>query len=123
MSFTNLPPVPIEDSAASTKLFFDVYGREPLQFNVNDAEAAIGFFTSRGFDSDAAITTASTLLTQAKLDEVPIFKLLDTLKGLTAVELNFLIAEILNNNRGATSTLGFRIQSVAKTNQVRNISA
>jgi hypothetical protein len=123
MSFTNLPSVPIEDSAASTKLFFDVYGREPLQFNVNDAEAAIGFFTSRGFDSDAAVITASTLLTQAKLDEVPIFKLLDTLKGLNAVELNFLIAEILNNNRGATSTLGFRIQSVAKTNQVRNIAA
>ena len=123
MSFTNLPAVPIEDSAASTRLFFDVYGREPLQFNVNDAEAAIGFFTSRGFDSDAAIITASTLLTQAKLDEISIFKLLDTLKGFSPVELNFLIAEILNNNRGATSTLGFRLQSSAKDNQVRNISA
>ena len=123
MSFTNLPPVPIEDSAASTRLFFDVYGREPLQFNVNDAEAAIGFFTSRGFDSDAAIITASTLLTQAKLDEVPIFKLLDTLGGFSSVELNFLIAEILNNNRGATSTLGFRSQTGVKANQIRNISA
>ena len=123
MSFTNLPSVIIEDSAASTKLFFDTYGREPLQFNVNDAEAAIGFFTSRGFDSDAAIITASTLLKQAKLDEVPIFQLLDTLKGLTAIELNFLIAQILNNNRGATSTLGFRSQITANANQIRNISA
>jgi hypothetical protein len=123
MSFTNLPAVPIEDSAASTKLFFDVYGREPLQFNVNDAEAAIGFFTNRGFDSDAAIITSSTLLKQAKLDEVPIFQLLDTLKGLTAIELNFLIAEILNNNRGATSTLGFRSQPDVKSNQIRNIAA
>jgi hypothetical protein len=123
MSFTNLPSVPIEDSAASTKLFFDTYGREPLQFNVNDAEAAIAFFTGRGFDSDAAIITASTLLTQAKLDEVPIFQLLDTLKGLTAIELNFLIAQILNNNRGATSTLGFRSQTSINANQIRNISA
>jgi hypothetical protein len=123
MSFTNLPAVPIEDSAASTRLFFDVYGREPLQFNINDAEAAIGFFTSRGFDSDAAIITASTLLKQAKLDEVPVFKLLETLKGFNRVELNFLIAEILNNNRGATSTLGFRSQIAVNANQVRNIAA
>jgi hypothetical protein len=123
MSFTNLPSVIIEDSAASTKLFFDVYGREPLQFNTNDAEAAIGFFTSRGFDSDAAIITSSTLLKQAKLDEVPIFQLLDTLKGLTSIELNFLIAQILNNNRGATSTLGFRSQPNVKSNQIRNIAA
>jgi hypothetical protein len=123
MSFTNLPSVPIEDSAASTKLFFDLYGREPLQYNVNDAEAAIAFFTNRGFDTDAAIITASTLLKQAKLDDVPIFKLLDTLKGLSSLELNFLIAEILNNNRGSTSTLGFRVQTIAKTNQIRNISA
>ena len=123
MSFTNLPSVIIEDSAASTKLFFDVYGREPLQFNTNDAEAALGFFTSRGFDSDAAIITSSTLLKQAKLDEVPIFQLLDTLKGLTSIELNFLIAQILNNNRGATSTLGFRSQPNVKSNQIRNIAA
>jgi hypothetical protein len=123
MAFTNLPSVTIEDSAASTKLFFDLYGREPLQFNVNDAEATIGFFTNRGFDADAAIITASTLLKQAKLDNVPIFQLLDTLSGLTGVELNFLIAEILNNNRPSTSTLGFRNQTLVKTNQIRNIAA
>ena len=123
MSFTNLPSVTIEDSAANTKLFFDIYGREPLQYNVNDAEAAIGFFTNRGFDSDAAIITASTLLKQAKLDNVPIFQLLDTLSGLSGVELNFLIAEILNNNRPSTSTLGFRNQTLVKTNQIRNIAA
>jgi hypothetical protein len=123
MASTNLPSVAIEDSAAGTKLFFDQYGREPLQFNVNDAEATIGFFTNRGFDTDAAIITASTLLKQAKLDNVPIFQLLDTLSGLTGVELNFLIAEILNNNRPSTSTLGFRNQTLVKTNQIRNIAA
>jgi hypothetical protein len=120
---TNLPSVTIEDNAASTKLFFDIYGREPLQYNVNDSEAAIGFFTNRGFDADAAIITASTLLKQAKLDNVPIFELLDTLSTLTGIELNFLIAEILNNNRGPTSSIGFRAQNIAKTNQIRNIAA
>jgi hypothetical protein len=120
---TNLPPQTLNDSAAATKLFFDLYGREPLQFVANEAEAAIGFFTSRGFDLDAAVTTATTLMKQAKLDNVPIFVLLDTLKSFDNAELNFLIAEILNNNRGATSTLGFRVIPITKFNQVRNIAA
>jgi hypothetical protein len=120
---TNLPPQVITDSAANTKLFFDLYGREPLQFVANEVEAAIGFFTTRGFDLDAATMTATTLLKQAKLDNVPIFSLLDTLKNFTPVELNFLIAEILNNNRGPSSTLGFRVIPVTKFNQIRNIAA
>ena len=120
---TNLPPQVINDSAANTKLFFDLYGREPLQFVANEVDAVIGFFTSRGFDLDAAVMTATTLLKQAKLDNVPVFSLLDTLKNFTPVELNFLIAEILNNNRGPSSTLGFRVIPVTKFNQIRNIAA
>ena len=120
---TNLPPQVITDSAANTKLFFDLYGREPLQFVANEVEAAIGFFTTRGFDLDAATMTATTLLKQAKLDNVPVFVLLDTLKSFDLTELNFLIAEILNNNRGPSSNLGFRVIPVTKFNQVRNIAA
>ena len=120
---TNLPPQIINDSAANTKLFFDLYGREPLQFVANEVDAAIGFFTSRGFDLDAAVMTATTLMKQAKLDNVPTFVLLDSLKNFTPVELNFLIAEILNNNRGASSTLGFRVIPITKFNQIRNIAA
>jgi hypothetical protein len=120
---TNLPPQVINDSAANTKLFFDLYGREPLQFVANEVDAVIGFFTSRGFDLDAAVMTATTLLKQAKLDNVPVFSLLDTLKNFTPVELNFLIAEILNNNRGPSSTLGFRVIPITKFNQIRNIAA
>ena len=38
---TNLPaPVSSTDSGAKTKLFFDEYGQEPLEFNANDVEAA-----------------------------------------------------------------------------------
>ena len=120
---TNLPPQVITDSAANTKLFFDLYGREPLQFVANEVDAAIGFFTIRGFDLDAATMTATTLLKQAKLDNVPVFVLLDTLKSFDLTELNFLIAEILNNNRSPSSTLGFRVIPVTKFNQVRNIAA
>jgi hypothetical protein len=120
---TNLPTPPVEDSGAATKLFFDTYGKDPLQFNANEVDAAIGFFTSRGFDSDAASATAAVLLKQAKTDAVPVFKLLDTLKMLTGIQLSALVGEILNNNRSPISTLGFRLVSVEKENQTRNIFA
>ena len=119
----NLPTPPKEDSGAATKLFFDTYGQDPLEFNSNEVDAAIGFFTSRGFDSDAASGTASVLLKQAKIDSIPVFKLLDTLKTLTGIQLSALVGEILNNNRGPNSTLGFRVVGVEKQNQTRNIFA
>lgn len=120
---TNLPIQINEDSAASTKLFFDVYGQLPLEFTANEIEAAIAFFQEKGFDRDAAIVTAAALLKQAKLDETPVFKILDTLKKLNGVEISALVGEILNNNRRSTSTLGYRAVPVLKANQVRNIAA
>lgn len=119
---TNLPPVINVDSAAGTKLFFDSYGKTPLEFAANDVEAAIGFFQNKGFDRDAAIVTASALLKQAKLDTTPVFKIIDTLKQFTGIQLSALVGEILNNNRPSSSTLGFRVVSVNKENQTRNIA-
>lgn len=119
---TNLPPIVNQDSAAGTKLFFDSYGKIPLEFAANEVEAAIGFFQSKGFDRDAAIVTASALLKQAKLDATPVFKIIDTLKQFTGIQLSALVGEILNNNRPSSSTLGFRVVSVNKENQTRNIA-
>lgn len=120
---TNLPPQNIDDSAAATRLFFDVYGQIPLEFPANDVEASIAFFQAAGFDRDASIVTAATLLKQAKLDGTPVFAILDTIKKLSSLELSALVGEILNNNRPATSTLGFRVVEVSKANQTRNIAA
>lgn len=120
---TNLPSPNVQDSAQSTKLFFDAYGQEPLQFSAADVEAAIGFFQSRGFDRDAAEITSMVILKQAKLDGLPVFKLLDTLGSLDNLEISALVGEILNNNRPSSSTLGFRNVGVTKDPQVRNIAA
>lgn len=122
MATTNLPPRQINDSAAGTKLFFDSYGRDPLEFSANDVSATIGFFESKGFASDAALVVSTVLLKQAKLDGTPVFKILDTLKDFNGLQLSQLVGEILNNNRTATSTLGFRATQV-NPNQTRNISA
>jgi hypothetical protein len=122
MTTTNLPARSIEDSAAGTRLFFDSYGQDPLEFNANDVSATIGFFESKGFDNDAALVVSTVLLKQAKIDDAPIFQLLDTLKGFTSLQLSQLVGEVLNNNRTSTSTLGFRTENVSAT-QTRNISA
>ena len=115
-------PIPVkEDSAAGTKLFFDRYGQSPLEFSANEVTAAIAFFQSRGFENEAALITAQVLLKQAKLDRVPVFKIIDTLKTFNGVQISALVAEILNNNRNATSTLGYKTELIEKQNQTRNI--
>ena len=118
---TNLPIEQIEDSAAGTQLFFDSYGELGLEFSANDVNSATAFFQKRGFGDEAALIVASVILKQAKLDGIPVHRLLDQLGKATELNLSQLIGEILNNNRTPTSTLGFRTD--VKPNQSRNIAA
>ena len=120
---TNLPPVVREDSGADTKLFFDEYGKEPLEYLANEVEGAIGFFQGKGFDLDAAQITASVILKQAKLEGIPVFQLLDQLKGIDSLDLNALVAEIINNNRPSSSAIGFKMASSDDQFKTRNIAA
>ena len=120
---SNLPPGEYKDSAEATKLFFDTYGETPLEFSANDVEQAIGFFQKKGFDKDAAQITGAILLKQSKLENIVVSVLLDRLKNLDNNQLTALVIEILNNNRPASSSLGFRGERVEKKTQSRNISA
>jgi hypothetical protein len=118
---TNLPPKQIQDSAARTRLYFDVYGTTPLEYNAVDYDAAIGFFKGKGFEDSAAQVVATTLLKQAKLENISISKVLDDIAGLDTLKISALVGEVLNNNRPATSTLGYR-QPVEDTTKQRNVS-
>ena len=120
-TISNLPAAVSKDSALGTRLYFDKYGEAPLEFSATDVDTTVGFLRGRGFTDDAAIVTSVILLKQAKLDAMPVRDLLDTLKGLENLELSTLVGEVLNNNRAATSTLGFKLQSVVNPLQVRNI--
>lgn len=119
---TNLPSQIVNDSGASTILFFDSYGEALLEFSSVDVDATVGFFKSAGFDKDAAELTAMTILRQAKIEGEPVNVILDTIKGLGRNELSLLVAEVLNNERVATSFLGYRVPDV-KTDQTRQIAA
>jgi len=107
---TNLPPQEFNDSADGTRLFFDRYGVEPNQYRAVDIDAAVSFFESAGFDREAAVVSAITILQQAKREGSNVFTILDSLQKLDSVRLSQLVAEILNNNRVPTSALGYRAQ-------------
>jgi hypothetical protein len=120
MASTNLPAKQINDSAARSKLFFDSYGKIPLQFNATDVDATVAFFKAREFGDEACVTLASAILKQAKLENLNVFEILDKLKVLNQTDLSALVSEILNNNRTPTSTLGYR-QSVGEISKTRNV--
>jgi hypothetical protein len=119
---TNLPARELSDSAAATKLYFGTYNDAPLYFTATEVAVTINFFEKRGFDKDAAQVTSTALLKQAKVEGVPITQVLDQLKGYNDLEISGLVAQILNNNRTATSTLGYR-QNIEDVTKSRNIFA
>lgn len=121
MTRIELPPIEKQDSAAATKLFFDTYGIKPLEFSANSVQASVGFFKNKGFEDDAALATGLTILRQAKIDGVPVFEIIDSLKELNGIQLSAVVARILNRYRPNSSSLGFRSVQIVKINQTRNI--
>jgi hypothetical protein len=117
----NLPSKFITDSAKATKIFFERYGQRGKEFKADDITAAIGFFQSRGFETDVAISTALEVLKSAKQDNRSVFLLLDTLKEFNGVQLSVIVSKILNQNRLPISTLGFRSDAGITESITRNI--
>lgn len=93
----------------SKEKLFDRKNQKQISYNVEEVDAVIGYFLKRGFDQIAAVNTALIILEQARKDDVPVFELIDTLKGITDVTLNNVITQILNLNRSRASTLGYRV--------------
>jgi hypothetical protein len=111
----------VNDSSAAVKTFFDNYFLSQISFAASEIDAVVGFFTKRGFEIDAARSTAISILTQAKFENVKPFVVIDTLKGLTDVQLSRVVAEVLNNNRQATSALGYSLPFTQQNFEARNI--
>ena len=103
------------------RALFDKFFLHQITFPSNQIDAVLGFFLKRGFDDEAARSTGIVLLNQARLDNVNVFELIDTLKGLTDVQLAKVVTEVLNSYREQTSTLGYKVTSLAETYESRNI--
>ena len=100
---------PLANTKELTTKFFDNYYNKEISYNASEVDAVIGYFLKRGFDKVSAVNTASILLQQAEIDQLTVFKLLDTLKGINDVQLSNIVAQILNLNRSKVSTLGYRV--------------
>ena len=121
MADSNLPVDKNKDSGQGVRLFFNNYFNETITFPAGEIDAVVGFFKKRGFDDLASNSTAIILLQQAKIDDVEVFRLLDTLKGLTEIQLSSVVAEVLNYNRQKNSTLGYRQQDTSDSLEKRNV--
>jgi hypothetical protein len=119
---TNLPTPASTDTADEVRSFFDKYFTHQITFPSNQIDAVLGFFLKRGFDEQAAKSTAIVLLNQARIDSVPPMRLIDTLEGLSDVQLSQVVAEILNLYREKNSALGYRLIVNDETFESRNIA-
>jgi hypothetical protein len=117
----NLPLGQVLDSSVEVRQFFDKFYLNKVSFPVDQIDAVIGFFLQNGFDQESAKSTAIVLLNQAKIDNVNVFTLIDTLKTLNDVQLSQVVAEILNAYREKISQLGYRVAPLVDTYEVRNI--
>lgn len=122
MSNTNLPqPETDTDSGTEVKKFFNRYFTEPLTFPASQIDAVVGFFMKRGFSEQSAKSTGIVLMSQARLENVNIFQLLDTLKNLNSVQLSGVVTQVMNSSREKISILGYKILTVEETAESRNI--
>ena len=120
---TNLPlNSQPNDSAGKTKKFFNNYYSQSIAVPGDVLAGTSAFFEAKGFDKSAALSVATAMISQAKAENVDVFKILDTLKGLNNLQLSRIVTEILNYNRSSTSTLGTRLDNANQNDyDIRNI--
>lgn len=117
----NLPIKSTSDSARATKLFFEKYGSQQVNFNANDVYNILGFFQYKGFQDDAAILTGLAVLAKAKQENTDVYTIIESLKTVDGVQLSILVSRILNQDRPATSSLGYKTPILAPSLITRNI--
>ena len=109
----------------ATIQFLSGIGDDKVELNAAEYDAAIAFFEQRDYDRQASESIAYVLMRQSKIDDVSVFKILDTLNARSTdpITLNNLVGEILNLNRFKTSILGYKSAGPENTLTKRNIKA
>jgi len=100
---------------------FNRSASEALPISTNEFDALIGYFTKRGFSTTSAKEISSVLLRQAQLQNIAVFELIDTLKGLNDVQLSDIITQIINLSRSKSSAIGYTVNNVPNALEARNI--
>ena len=119
--YSNLPQKDKDSIAKTQEKLVDTDYKTKFEFSANDYDATVGFFVKRGFSRQSAEDTAYIILQQAKIDSVPVGKILDELTYSNPAKLSELVSTILNANRYKSSRLGVRNTKTVKDVVSRNI--
>ena len=119
-STSSFPNEKKTDRSNDTSKLLNRYYNQEIYYTPSEVDAVIGYFQKRRFDQVAAVNTAAIILQQAGVDKIPVFELIDTLKGINDVQLSNVIAQILNLSRSSCSTIGYKI-IVPNLSEQRNI--
>lgn len=117
----NFPDTTLPNSSDDVKSFFDNFFLHEVSFPAAEIDAVVGFFLKRGFSDISSKSVSIVILNQARNDQVNTFAVLDTLKGLTDVQLSRVVAEVLNAYRENTSILGYKTSAISDSFETRNI--
>jgi hypothetical protein len=110
----------VSSSDPTVKTFNNFY-QIPIQLDNTVLIAIQSYFESRGFSAGAAESVGIIILSQATKDGLNALTILDTLRGLTDVQISALVGEILNYNRFKTSSLGITNTVIPADEIQRNI--
>jgi hypothetical protein len=121
MTYTNLPSTPSTTNA--TVQAFDAYYSKPLELDAGVYTAMKSFFTSKGFEDNAADNIAVLIIKESKINGLNPMKVVDSLRGFDNVEISTLVNEIINYNRFKTSFLGYATTFLTNSTVLRNIVA
>ena len=119
--YSNLPKKDKDSIEKTQEKLVDTDYKTKFEFSANDYDATVGFFVKRGFSRQSAEDTAYIILQQAKIDSVPVGKILDELTYSNPAKLSELVSTILNANRYKSSRLGVRNTKTIKDVASRNI--
>ena len=119
--YSNLPKKDKDSIEKTQEKLVDTDQKTKFEFSANDYDATVGFFVKRGFSRQSAEDTAYIILQQAKIDSVPVGKILDELTYSNPAKLSELVSTILNANRYKSSRLGVRNTKTIKDVVSRNI--
>jgi len=106
INYSNIPSPAVPNDNETVRRF-DNHFNDYIELEPTVFAAMKGYFTNRGFDEAASESITITVMTQAYNDGYNPMQILDTLRGLTSIELSGLVSEILNYNRYKSSSLGF----------------
>lgn len=110
-----------KDDPRSVVDYLAGFNGDKFSFNAGEYDAVKGYFENKGFAKITAESLAYILMRQSRVDNIPVFSILDSLNKTSDLELNEVVAEIINLNRFKTSVLGFKSERETLNQVQRNI--